>query len=141
MDYMRFFLHLSLMLLTASISSADQKHSGSRDGRFQVVQISEYRRDQFLIDTHTGTLWKSICGQKEGDDCTYSYWSKEDIEGITATRQEIRSILKALSTSSRKSESGQECCKVCKGSKACGDKCIEWEQHCDQPPGCACDSR
>jgi hypothetical protein len=34
--------------------------------RFQLIQISEFRADQFLLDTQTGRLWQ-IVATKEGD--------------------------------------------------------------------------
>jgi hypothetical protein len=33
----------------------------------------------------------------------------------------------------------RSCCKVCTGSKACGNSCISRSYTCRQPPGCACD--
>ncbi len=32
----------------------------------------------------------------------------------------------------------RECCKVCKKGKPCGDTCIEKDDECHLPPGCAC---
>jgi hypothetical protein len=32
----------------------------------------------------------------------------------------------------------RECCKVCKKGKPCGDTCIEKDDVCHVPPGCAC---
>ena len=32
----------------------------------------------------------------------------------------------------------RECCKVCKKGKPCGDTCIEKDDECHVPPGCAC---
>lgn len=33
---------------------------------------------------------------------------------------------------------GQECCRVCKAGKPCGDTCIAATSSCSKPPGCAC---
>ena len=33
----------------------------------------------------------------------------------------------------------QGCCKLCKGSKACGNSCIRKSSQCTKAPGCACD--
>lgn len=30
-------------------------------GRFQLIQLSEYRRDQYMIDTATGRVWEPVC--------------------------------------------------------------------------------
>lgn len=35
---------------------------------------------------------------------------------------------------------GQECCKVCKKGKACGNSCIAADKRCSQPKGCACNA-
>jgi hypothetical protein len=32
----------------------------------------------------------------------------------------------------------QACCKICRKGKACGDTCIDRDDVCHQPPGCAC---
>lgn len=31
------------------------------------------------------------------------------------------------------------CCRHCHKGKACGNSCIAADEHCDAPPGCACD--
>ena len=33
----------------------------------------------------------------------------------------------------------QQCCRVCRAGKACGNSCISVDKNCRQPPGCACD--
>lgn len=33
----------------------------------------------------------------------------------------------------------QQCCKVCRKGKACGNSCISRSYNCTKPPGCACD--
>jgi hypothetical protein len=33
----------------------------------------------------------------------------------------------------------QQCCRVCRAGKACGNSCIAQDKQCHQPPGCACD--
>ena len=33
----------------------------------------------------------------------------------------------------------EECCKVCRKGKACGDTCIARDKICRVGPGCACD--
>jgi hypothetical protein len=34
----------------------------------------------------------------------------------------------------------EECCKICRKGKACGDTCIARDKECRTPPGCACDA-
>jgi hypothetical protein len=37
---------------------------------FQVVQLGEFRRDQFLLDRRSGRIWHSVCsGEVSGPDC------------------------------------------------------------------------
>jgi hypothetical protein len=33
----------------------------------------------------------------------------------------------------------QQCCKICRQGKACGDTCISRDKVCHVGPGCACD--
>lgn len=35
---------------------------------------------------------------------------------------------------------GPQCCKCCFDGKACGDTCIDPDERCSQPPGCACNA-
>jgi hypothetical protein len=32
----------------------------------------------------------------------------------------------------------EECCRVCRSGKPCGDGCVPHDRQCDKPPGCAC---
>jgi hypothetical protein len=32
-----------------------------------------------------------------------------------------------------------DCCRICRIGKPCGDDCIAVDKSCDKPPGCACD--
>lgn len=42
-------------------------------GSFQLLQLGEYRRDQYLLDTQTGKVWVSVCwGTVSGADCSGS---------------------------------------------------------------------
>ncbi len=36
-------------------------------------------------------------------------------------------------------EPANECCRVCRSGKACGDGCIAADKSCSKPSGCACD--
>jgi len=37
---------------------------------YQLVQLGEMRRDQFLLDKKTGRIWTSVCfGKTSGADC------------------------------------------------------------------------
>lgn len=68
--YVRMLNRVSVFLLlcTSCISTVEaepvevkppqQKMLSSLGGRFVFGQISDYRRDQFMLDTQTGRLWK-----------------------------------------------------------------------------------
>ena len=53
-----------------------QKILASSTGRFVFGQISEFRRDQYMLDTQTGRLWQTACSKSEKgastspDSCT-----------------------------------------------------------------------
>lgn len=34
---------------------------GAPGGRFVFGQVSDFRRDQYLLDTQTGRLWQKVC--------------------------------------------------------------------------------
>jgi len=58
---MRFFIFL-LAVLTAGPSLAQHKDVLSQSGgRYVFGQISEARRDQFMLDTATGRVWQITC--------------------------------------------------------------------------------
>lgn len=82
---------IALATLTSTIAFAGPapKSAGSKDGRFQIVQISNFRRDQFLIDTHTGKLWRYTCLVPEENECGKAAWMAEEIEGITKSKSDL----------------------------------------------------
>lgn len=55
-----------LVVCTSTAFAADpvpvippaQKTLSSQDGRYVFGQVSDFRRDQFLLDTRTGRMWK-----------------------------------------------------------------------------------
>lgn len=36
-------------------------------GRYVFGQISNLRRDQYLLDTQTGRMWRTVCGGEQKD--------------------------------------------------------------------------
>ena len=37
---------------------------------YQLIQLGDFRRDQFLIDKNTGRVWNKVCsGDVKGADC------------------------------------------------------------------------
>ncbi len=79
-------LVLALSLMAAGAPPANE-------GRFQLLQLGTMRRDQYLLDSHTGKIWARVCmrsASQEAGDCAYQAWLVEDIEGITASMADIR---------------------------------------------------
>ncbi len=89
-------MRLVVILLACLISvsaAAQEKTSG---GRFQLIQLSNMRRDQYMIDTQTGKVWAKVCTAPIGDDCDASAWTLNDVEGITASRIQIQKTAEAV---------------------------------------------
>jgi hypothetical protein len=69
----RVFLVLATLSVAFPAASAQpvevkppqQKVLGTPTGRYVFGQVSEYRRDQYLLDTQTGRLWQVVSGQSE----------------------------------------------------------------------------
>ena len=56
------------------VKPPQQKTLASTSGRFVFGQISDYRRDQYLLDTASGRLWQKVCAKSDEkstsqDDC------------------------------------------------------------------------
>jgi hypothetical protein len=70
------FLVFGLLLCGVTTSFAGNTKSDEQ-GRFVFKQISDNRRDQFMIDTATGRLWNVVCkkvkdnsGESTAGDCS-----------------------------------------------------------------------
>ena len=50
-------------------------------GRFKIIQLGNLRRDQFLLDTEAGKIWRSVCIGKGGPDCVNA-WQQETVIGL-----------------------------------------------------------
>jgi hypothetical protein len=81
-------LSLAIILLTScGLPTWAFAAQGNRtpSGRFQLIQLSDMRRDQFLLDSQTGKVWQRVC-MSEGptaNDCGTDAWTPMDVEGIT----------------------------------------------------------
>lgn len=67
----------------------DLKHQ-STGGRFQLVQLSEMRSDQYLLDTDTGKIWRMVCADESydgGASCRKPAWALEFVEGISTPKR------------------------------------------------------
>ena len=82
------------VLTTASALAQQQKEPSGRvlssaNGRYVFGQVSEYRRDQYMLDTQTGRLWKIVSAKSKGaDGSETSYevleWVPYSLENINA---------------------------------------------------------
>jgi hypothetical protein len=63
--------------------SAEQSQS-KESHEFQLIQLGEMRRDQFLLDKKTGRVWIKVCtGQVVGPDCKGQLvWQGMQVEGL-----------------------------------------------------------
>jgi hypothetical protein len=55
------FIVLFLFCTVAFAKPLQNKVLGTSQGRFVFGQISDFRRDQFMLDTKTGRLWQVTC--------------------------------------------------------------------------------
>lgn len=81
-----------MCLLFCSNVFADAKNTRTEGGRFQLIQLSDFRRDQYMIDTQTGKIWVRSCLKFDNanpQNCISEAWTISKIEGINATAKEI----------------------------------------------------
>ena len=52
---------------------------------FQVVQLGQFRRDQFLLDRRSGRIWTAVCsGKASGADCEgMLIWAEMYVDNVT----------------------------------------------------------
>ena len=70
---------------------APASKSGILEHDFQLVQLGEFRRDQFLVDKRTGRVWQSICtGEAAGPDCKgMLIWDEMYVTGETPSSTSV----------------------------------------------------
>lgn len=74
---------IAAILLLSSYGHAQKKvNTGTSGGRFQLIQLSDFRRDQFLLDTQTGRTWVNVCSVSKGETCIYGVWAEQDVVGL-----------------------------------------------------------
>lgn len=78
-------LSLLLLVLTTPVH-AQEKTSG---GRFQLIQLSNMRRDQYMLDTQTGKIWSKVCLVTHAGNCEKDAWLAESVEGQNTTMQKL----------------------------------------------------
>ncbi len=84
---------LLLFILCGSAYAESPRNTKSEAGKFQLIQLSESRFDQYLLDSQTGRMWQSSCevtGDGSGPaSCKYLVWLPVDLLGINATEGQI----------------------------------------------------
>jgi hypothetical protein len=99
---MKIFALLLVLLIGAPASAQKSSTLSHPDGRFVFGQISDARRDQFMLDTATGRLWQITCMQvdekKTGmDQCGWTalapvvYMNGKDKYGVVPLPAPMRS--------------------------------------------------
>jgi hypothetical protein len=78
--------------------SAEQGQS-HENHEFELTQLGEMRRDQFLLDKKTGRIWTEVCaGQVSGPDCNGQLtWQEMQVEGLPS-KSDAASIFSGLPT-------------------------------------------
>lgn len=56
---------IALAASPVEVKPPQTKVLSSPDGRYMFGQISDFRSDQFLLDTKTGRLWQIVKGEKD----------------------------------------------------------------------------
>jgi hypothetical protein len=70
----RLLLGLSMVASTALAADPvkaalpQQKVLSSPNGRYVFGQVSDYRQDQYMLDTQTGSLWKVVLHKPKNSD-------------------------------------------------------------------------
>jgi len=82
-----------------------QQPAAFPEHNFQLVQLGEMRRDQFLYDKRTGRIWNSVCtGQVSGANCSgMLVWQEMYVDGITPPTSQA-SLYYQLQTQAQKSK-------------------------------------
>lgn len=79
-----FFLFTGAGVATAQGASSGSKHgSATWGGRYQLIQLSEFRRDQYLLDTDTGRVWVMVCAKSTKDGCESTVFDEVSVENLS----------------------------------------------------------
>lgn len=89
-----FFIGLASMLFAATYAHLIPWHQNrvhpwetapKVEHSFELVQLGQFRRDQFLYDKRTGRVWQSSCvGKVNGPDCGgMMVWDEMYVDGVT----------------------------------------------------------
>lgn len=80
------------LFLVSSIAFAGKSNTGtSGGGRFQIIQLSDMRRDQYLLDTQTGKIWSKTCAISGAvpPDCELEAWMQDNVVGVNISEADF----------------------------------------------------
>ncbi|MGZ3694126.1 MAG: hypothetical protein ACXWQO_07985 [Bdellovibrionota bacterium] len=65
--------------------------------KFQLIQLGDYHKDQFLLDTDTGKFWKPVCTKADAaGNCTGTMiWQLQVIEEITMAPKNVNKLIQS----------------------------------------------
>lgn len=80
-------------------SRSAEQNQFHENHEFELIQLGEMRRDQFLLDKKTGRIWTEVCtGKVSGPDCNGQLnWQEMQVDGLPST-SESASIFSDLPT-------------------------------------------
>ncbi|WP_262694608.1 hypothetical protein [Kordiimonas aquimaris] len=85
-------------LAQSEVETHDNQILKSQNGRFVFGQISRFRRDQYMLDTHTGRLWQIVEDKQKQtylSEVSYQVWGGAftSIPTDAQTDKSIRNML------------------------------------------------
>lgn len=90
---------LAILVSLPAYAQSDEgpKNTKTSGGRFQLIQLSNMRRDQYMIDTQTGKLWAPSCEAANAkDECIYHAWLIQDVQDVTIGLKDIIKKIESL---------------------------------------------
>lgn len=82
---------MRLLFVVFALLLSENAYSQARttEGRFQLIQLSSARRDQYLLDTQTGRMWSPTCFNSQGEQCVVMAWVEEKVAGLNTSLDKI----------------------------------------------------
>jgi hypothetical protein len=91
------YIVISILVTLVACNKKEPTEPQPSSDRFQLVQLGSMRRDQFLLDKQTGTIWQNTCLYgNNGPDCDFGAWMKQDVEELTHSKQVLYDTAKTL---------------------------------------------
>jgi uncharacterized ParB-like nuclease family protein len=86
---------IAMLIILPTLSFANKSNTGTSNGRFQLIQLSDMRADQYMIDTQTGKIWNRSCSipSETMGGCEVGSWYPEDVVDITISKKEYNSFV------------------------------------------------